>query len=68
MDDSLPSKRMRDKGQVQAQTGAQSFASVFGLNDMFPGKGVQRGLCFLLFSGCVKRQPNQQQHVYNHAV
>ncbi len=31
-------------GFVQAHTGAQRFATVSGLNDMFPGNGVQQGL------------------------
>ncbi|ROL40804.1 putative phospholipid-transporting ATPase IM [Anabarilius grahami] len=30
------------QGHVQAQTGAQRFATFSGLNDMFPGNGVQR--------------------------
>ncbi len=36
--------RERDWGHVQAQTGAQRFATDSGLNDMFPGNGVQWGL------------------------
>ncbi len=31
-------------GHVQVHTGAQRFATVSGLNDMFPGNGVQQGL------------------------
>ncbi len=43
------------QGHVQAQR----FATVSGLNDMFPGNGVQRcakgfEILFLLFGGCVK--------------
>ncbi len=34
-------------GHVQAQTGAQRFATVSGLNDMFSGNGVQRGLRYV---------------------
>ncbi len=32
---------------VQAQTDAQYFDMVSGLNDMFPGNGVQRGLRYV---------------------
>ncbi len=45
----------RNPRHIQAQTGAQRFAMVSGLNDMFPGNGVQRGLRFFSY---------QQQHVY----
>ncbi len=34
-------------GHVQAQTDAQCFDMVSGLNDMFPGNGVQRGLRYV---------------------
>ncbi len=34
-------------GHVQAHTGAQRFVTVSGLNDMFPGNGVQRGLRYV---------------------
>ncbi len=34
-------------GHIQAHTGAQCFAMVSGLNDMFPGNGVQRGLRYV---------------------
>ncbi len=34
-------------GHVQVHTGAQRLATVSGLNDMFPGNGVQR---FEMFS------------------
>ncbi len=34
-------------GHIQAHTGAQRFATVSGLNDMFPGNGVQRGLRYI---------------------
>ncbi len=34
-------------GHVQAHTDAQRFATVSGLNDMFPGNGVQRGLRYV---------------------
>ncbi len=69
----------RDQGHVQAHTGAQRFATVSVLNDMFPGNGVQRGLRYFLFICivyyiffffsivwwvCQKCQPNQQQHAY----
>ncbi len=36
-----------NQGHVQAQTGTQRFATVSGLNDMFPGNGVQRGLRYV---------------------
>ncbi len=55
------------QGHVQAQTAAQRFATVSGLNDMFPENGVQRGLryVFSCLVGVVKKcQPNQQRHVY----
>ncbi len=42
-------------GHVHAQTGAQRFAMVSGLNDMFPGNGVQWAL---------RHVSHQQQHVY----
>ncbi len=50
-------------GQVQANT---TFAMVSGLNDMFPGNGVQQGLRYvsLVWWVCKKCQPNQQKHVY----
>ncbi len=32
------------QGQVQAHTSAQRFATVSGLNDVFPGSSVQRSL------------------------
>ncbi len=32
---------------IQAHTGAQRFAKVSGLNDMFPGNGVQQGLRYV---------------------
>ncbi len=35
------------QGHVQVHTGAQRFATVSGLNDMFPGNGVQRGLRYV---------------------
>ncbi len=34
-------------GHIQAQTGPQRFATVSGLNDMFPGNGVQQGLRYV---------------------
>ncbi len=34
-------------GHIQVHTGAQRFATVSGLNDMFPGNGVQRGLRYV---------------------
>ncbi len=36
-----------DQGHVQAHTGAQRFATVSGLNNMFPGNGVQWGLRYI---------------------
>ncbi len=47
-------------GHVQAHTGAQRFATVSGLNDMFPGNGAQRGLRYVLscFAG-VSKMPAQ---------
>ncbi len=53
---------------------AQRFATVFGLNDMFPGNGVQRcatgfEISFLLFGGCVKKVSPISSNMYiNHAV
>ncbi len=39
---------------VQAQTIAQRFATVSGLNDVFPRNSVQRGFRYVfLFGGCV---------------
>ncbi len=43
----IPSMDNPALGHVQAHTGAQLFATVFGLNDMFPGNGVQRGLRYV---------------------
>ncbi len=37
----------QEQGHIQAQTGAQRFATVSWLNDMFPGNGVQRGLRYV---------------------
>ncbi len=34
-------------GHVQVHTGTQRFAMVSGLNYMFPGNGVQRGLRYV---------------------
>ncbi len=34
-------------GHVQAHTQAQRFATFSGLNEMFPGNGVQRGLTYV---------------------
>ncbi len=45
--DSCPSLHSQLQGHFQAHTGAQCFATVSGLNDMFPGNGVQRGLRFV---------------------
>ncbi len=36
-----------NQGHIQVHTGAQRFATVSGLNDMFPGNGVQRGLRYV---------------------
>ncbi len=54
------------QGNVYTHTGAQCFATISGLNDMFPGNGVQRGLRYVFsFGGCVNKcQPNQQQRIY----
>ncbi len=41
------SDRYSHQGHVQAYTSAQRFAMVFGLNNMFPGNGVQRGLRYV---------------------
>ncbi len=53
-------------GHVQAHTGAQRFATVSGLNDMFPENSVQRGLrcVFSCLVGVSEISANQQQHVY----
>ncbi len=48
-------------GHVQVPTGAQRFATVSGLNDMFPGNGVQRGLRYVFSSAATCK------HI-NHAV
>ncbi len=45
---------------MQAQ--AQRFAMVSGLNDMFPGNGVQRGLRYVFSSACIYNM------YINHAV
>ena len=57
---------MNSTGYVQVQNGAQRFATVSGLNVMFPGNGVQRGLryVFSCLVGVSELQSNQQQHVY----
>ncbi len=39
--------RSLELGHVQAHTGAQRFATVSGLKDMFPGNGVQQGLRYV---------------------
>ncbi len=63
-----------DLGHVQVHTGAQRFATVFGLNDMFTGNSVQRcatgfEIRFLLFGGCVKNvSPISSNMCINHAV
>ncbi len=43
------------QGHVQAHTGAQRFATVSGLNYMFPGNGVQLGVQtgFRYFFSCL---------------
>ncbi len=53
-------------GHIQAQTGAQHFATVSGLNNMFPGNGLQwvRDMFSLVWWVCQKSQPNLLQHVY----
>ncbi len=52
-------------GARSSSDGAQRFATVSRLSDMFPGNGVQRGLryVFSCLVGVSKCQPNQQQHV-----
>ncbi len=50
-------------GHVQVHTGAQRFAMVSGLNDMFPGNGVQQGL--RISNWDVSKMSNQQQREYN---
>ncbi len=47
-------------------TPAQRFAKVPGLNDMFPGNGVQRvwDTFSLVWWVCQKCQPNQEQREY----
>ncbi len=63
-----------DQGHIQAHTGAQRFATVSGLNDMFPGNCVQRcamgfEIRFLLFGGCVRNvSPISSNMNINHAV
>ncbi len=57
-------------GHVQALTGALRFATVSGLNDMFPGNGVHRyatgfEIRFLLFGGCVKNVSPISSNVYS---
>ncbi len=57
------------QGYVQAHTGAQRFAMVSGLNDMFPGNGVQRcatgfEICFLLYGGCLKNVSPISSNMY----
>ncbi len=36
-----------DLGHVQTHTGAQHFVTVSGLNDMFPGNGVQQAFRYV---------------------
>ncbi len=62
--------KKKHQGHVQAHTGAQRFAMVSALNDMFPGNRVQQGLRYISLFGwvCQKCQPNQQQRVYKPAV
>ncbi len=56
----VPMKSATELWHVQAHTGAQHFATVSGLNDMFPGNGAQR---------CVKNVSPISSKVYiNHAV
>ncbi len=61
-------------GHVQAHTGAKRFATVSGLNDMFPGNSVQRcatgfEIRFLSFGGCIKNVIPISSNVYiNHVV
>ncbi len=48
----------KNLGHIQAHTGAQCFATVSGLNDMFPGNSVQQSLrnvfyTFIVFSRLV---------------
>ncbi len=59
------------QGHVQAQTAAQRFATVSGLNDMFPENGVQRGLryVFSCLVGVSKNVSPISSDMYtNHAV
>ncbi len=58
----------RELGHIQAL--AQCFSTVYGLNDMFPGNGVQQGfeIRFLLLGGCVKNVSPISSNMYNHAV
>ncbi len=43
----LSEETQRNVGHIQAHTGSQHFDTVSGLNDMFPGNGVQRGLRYV---------------------
>ncbi len=55
-----------DLGHVQAHTGAKRFATVYRLNDMFPGNGVQQGLRYI--SSClvdVKNVSPISSNIYN---
>ncbi len=53
-------------GAHSSSTGAQHFATVSGLNNMFPGNGLQwvRDMFSLVWWVCQKSQPNLLQHVY----
>ncbi len=71
-----PIKRVTeaDQGHVQAHTGAQRFATVSGLNDMFSGyrvcNGVQQGLryVFSCLVGVSKMSAQSEATCVNHTV
>ncbi len=61
-----PAVFTEDQGQIQAHAGAQRFAMVSGLNDMFPGDGVRQSLRYVifLFGGCVKNVTPISSNMY----
>ncbi len=56
------------RGTFKLTPGAQCFATVSGLNDMFPGNGVE--ICFSCLVGVskLKYQPISSKVYINHAV
>ncbi len=57
-------------GHLQAHTGAQRLATVSGLNQMFPGSGVLRGLRYIFscLVGVSKMSAQSASTCINHTV